>query len=75
MDTDTSWIDVAVADLRPLSTAKELLPVLRCSRRTLSKLVAEKRLKPVQHERVRGSALLFPRAEVRRYLLELADAA
>lgn len=73
MDTNNTWIDVAVADLRPLSTAKELLPVLRCSRRTLSKLVAEKRIRAVQHERVRGSALLFPRAEVRRYLEELAD--
>jgi excisionase family DNA binding protein len=60
-----------VAELGSLATASEACTVLRCSRRTLARLVATGRLRAAKRAERGSSPLLVPRAELQRYLAGL----
>jgi excisionase family DNA binding protein len=59
---------IDVGELGSLATAAEACGVLRCSRRTLARLVATGRLRAAKRSHGGSSPLLIPRAELRRYL-------
>jgi len=63
-----SWIGEAVASLPPLATAKETAAVLRTTPRNLRRHVIAGRITSVRAELGGSSRVLFPRAEVARFL-------
>lgn len=73
--TEPSWIAETVAALPPLATMKEAATVLRTTPRNLRRHVAAGRLQAIRAEETGSSRVLFPRAEIARFLRACAGAA
>jgi len=74
-DPERDWADQLVADLPTLATATEAVEVLRCSKRTLYRLVSAGHMHAIRHATGGSARLLIPRAELARYLRSLDLAA
>ncbi|MES1178963.1 MAG: helix-turn-helix domain-containing protein [Myxococcales bacterium] len=69
--TTPTWVEETIAPLPPVATIKETATALRCSRRSIDRLVASGRLHSVRQEGRR----LIPRSAVAEYLRSLESAA
>lgn len=68
MSTSLDWIAETVAGLPPLVTAKEASTVLRTTTRNLRRHIAAGRIVAIRAEESGSSRVLFPRAEIARFL-------
>jgi excisionase family DNA binding protein len=75
LSTPTDWIQETVAELPPLATVKEAAAVLRTTPRNLRRHVASGRLRAIRAEGNGSSRVLFPRAEIARFLAACASGA
>ncbi len=67
------WVDEIVAPLQAILTTEETMTVLRCSRRSVTRLIASGRLRSVRQSG--GSRNLIPRSAIAEYLRGLEGAA
>lgn len=71
---NADWIDETVSALPPLARIGEVCELLRIDERTARRLVASGTLRAVKARETGSARLLFPRAEVARYLSALTPA-
>lgn len=68
------WVQETVAELPPIATMEETMKFLRCSRRTLTRLLSSGRLRAVRISKG-GSPQMIPRYAIGAYLASLEHAA
>lgn len=74
MSTPTDFIASTIADLPPFLLVAEVANTLRLSRRTVSRYVAEGRLRVLKTAEGSGAGrVLIPRGEVERFLRGLVS--
>jgi len=71
--TDTMWTEDVLRDAPPLLTTEEVAALLRVHPGTVRRIATEGRLHPVSIAGAGASRLLFPRAEIARYLVACAE--
>lgn len=68
------WVADVLASCPPMLTYADVANVLRCSPRTVSRLIADGRLVAVRTVPGGSSRVTVPRAELRKYLSSLGAA-
>lgn len=75
MATNADWVDEALAGQPALMDADQTCGALMMSRATLNRRMALGLIRAVRHRDSGSARLIFPRAEVARYLRSLGSEA
>jgi excisionase family DNA binding protein len=70
-----TWIQKTIAKLEPHATTEEAMAALRCSRRTLSRLISSGRIHAVRRSPGGPSRLMITSDSIAAYLCSLEHAA